>query len=110
GSVTLGDVINMSKAGVDDQLIANHIRANGYAGPLTSNDLITLQQQGVGTTVVEAIQQSPRPQVVAAVPAAPVPVVVEEFYYPPPIWGPVCYPPRHYHHGPNVSWGVSVSN
>jgi hypothetical protein len=110
GSVTLNDVVNMSDAGVEDRLIANHIRTNGFAGTLTANDLITLQQQGVGSDVVQAMQQSPR---VAAVPAGPVPVVVEEYHYPPPYWGPYGYPHHYYyhhhrHHAPHLSWGVSV--
>jgi hypothetical protein len=111
GSVTMGDVVSMSQAGVDDRLIANHVRTNGYAGALTANDLIALQQQGVGSDVVQAMQQAPQ---AAVGPAGPVPVVVEEYHYPPPYWGHYGHPPHYSHHGhgrhhsPNLSWGVSV--
>jgi len=119
GSVTIDDVMSMTKAGVDPELIASHIRTNGTVQPLSASDLILLQQQGVATSVIQAMQSSSGPRVVAAggppiVAAAP-PVVVEEYYYPPPpppYWyGPGCYRPyRHCHPRSGVSWGVSVSN
>jgi hypothetical protein len=109
GSVTLGDVVNMSNAGVEDRLIANHVRTNGFAGTITANDLITLQQQGVGSDVVQAMQQAPRG---AAVPVGRGPVVVEEIHYAPPYWGPYGHPHHYlhhpYHHAPHLGWGVSV--
>jgi hypothetical protein len=110
GSVTPGEVVAMAAAGVDEQLICNHIRAHGMATPLTSGDLISLKQQGVSPTVIEAMQTSPPKQVVVREPAVQ-PVVVEEYHYGVPYWGP---PPYRYHpyppHPPGVSWGVAVGN
>jgi len=108
GSVTFADVIAMSQAGVADELIVNHVQANGAAQIPNSNDLIALQQAGVSTNVIRALQQPPAP-VAAPVVAGP-PVVVEEHYYGHP-WHPH---PRYYyrgrHCGPRVGWGVSVSS
>ena len=60
GAVSTGDVVAMSKAGVDDELIVNHIRTYGTQAPLQTGDLISLQQQGVSTPVIKAMQ-APRP-------------------------------------------------
>ena len=59
GAVSQDDVISMTKAGVDEELIVNHIRAHGMDAPLQTNDLIVLQQQGVSTRVIKAMQEPP---------------------------------------------------
>jgi hypothetical protein len=117
GAVNTGDVLNMSRAGVAPELIVNHIRANGVAGPLQSGDVIALSQQGVHPTVIAAMQNPPirqvaAPAVVAPGPVvvehvAPVPVIVEEHYYAP-RYHHIHH--RHHHHRPGVSWGVSVAH
>jgi hypothetical protein len=118
--VTVPDVISMTQAGVNEQVIATHVRSHGLVRPLTTNDIIYLQQNGVTPLVVQTMQQSPTPVVaqqqpvypaasapayVVAPPPAPV-VVVDPFYPPPPRWH------RHHHHhpGPQMSWGISVSS
>jgi len=116
GAVTIDDVITMTQAGVDDELIVTHVRANGVARPLETNDLITLQQQGVSTRVIKAMQEPPRvqrsPPPVVVRETAPAPVIVEEYHYGPPLWGP---PFRHWHYRyppcrSGVSWGLSFHN
>lgn len=96
GAVTNADVIAMTRAGVDEGLIINHIRSHGLAAPMQANDVIYLQQQGVNRNVIQAMQTQP----VATMIAEPVPV-----YGPPPVggviieerWGPRYYHPyRHY--------------
>ena len=47
GAATVNDVIAMTHAGVDENLIVNHVTANGLVRPLQSNDVIYLQQNGV---------------------------------------------------------------
>ncbi|MBA4020148.1 MAG: hypothetical protein C0483_23550 [Pirellula sp.] len=93
GGVTTGDVISMSRSGIDPELITNHVRANGMAKKLDANDLILLQQEGVAKHVITTMQTVGPPQqqqMVAAQPmpagyyAAPQPVLVQEYYYPPP--------------------------
>ncbi|HEY1599487.1 MAG TPA: glycine zipper domain-containing protein [Pirellulales bacterium] len=114
GNVTLPDVIAMTRAGVNDELIVNHIRANGLAQPLQSGDLITLQNSGVSTRVIGALQSAPQPGAPAmAAPGVGPPVPVPAYYpYPGPYWGP---PPPYAYWGygwrpppPRVGWGVAV--
>ena len=116
GAVTPQDVIAMTQAGLSDDVIATHIRANGMAQPLQVNDLIQLRNMGVRDGVINAMQQTP-PRVGGAVqpaavypgyayPAYPPPVVVAP--YPAyPMWGP---PPGGYFYsrGRRAGWGVSV--
>jgi hypothetical protein len=112
-AVTLGDVIAMSQAGVEEQLILTHIQAHGAARPLTSNDLIQLRQAGVSPAVVQQLQTA-RPPAVARVapvpyppyPPPPPPIVIEEYHYGPPMY--YRYPRRYY--GPRASWGFSYSH
>ncbi|MHC4177806.1 MAG: glycine zipper domain-containing protein [Planctomycetota bacterium] len=115
GAVRLDQVVTMTQAGVDDELIVNHIRAHGVARPLQTDDLIFLQQQGVSTKVIKAMQEPPPPParpVVIHQPAPP-PVVVHEYSYGPPLWGPACYPSHHHWRRrprSRVSWGMSFHN
>ncbi len=114
GAVRIDQVVTMTQAGVDDELIVNHIRAHGVARPLQTDDLISLQQQGVSTRVIKAMQQPPRPPArPVVVRQAPPPIVVYEHSYGPPLWGPSCYP-QHYHWGHHprsrVGWGMSFHN
>lgn len=109
GAVTIDDVVAMTRGGVNEELIVNHVRAHGVARPLQASDLIMLQQQGVSTRVIAAMQEPPAPRVVAQ--PAPQPVIIEQV--PPPVvvapyapyWRGPCYPR---HHRPGVSWGISV--
>lgn len=116
GAVTVPDVVSMTQAGVNEQVIATHVRNHGMIRPLTTNDIIYLQQNGATPLVVQTMQQSPTPVVAQPQPAyppapayvvAPQPtpvVVVDPFYPPPPRWR------HHHHHRPNLSWGVSVTS
>jgi len=127
GAVRADDVVQMTRAGVAPELIVNHIRANGVAGPLQSGDVIFLSQQGVSSDVIAAMQNPPirtaaapmavgPPAVVAPGPVyvehvAPGPVIVEEHFYGPPRYFHHHHHHRHRHHPPHgVSWGVSVSH
>jgi outer membrane lipoprotein SlyB len=114
GAVTPQDVVAMTQAGLSDDVIATHIRANGMAQPLAVNDLINLRNMGVRDGVINAMQQTPprlaqAAQPVAVYPAYPPPPVVMAPYYP--VWGPP--PPAagfFYGRGPRgrAHWGVSV--
>ncbi|MGD9635542.1 MAG: glycine zipper domain-containing protein [Pirellulales bacterium] len=110
GAATAGEVVAMSRAGVDPQLIVNYINTSGVAQPASPQDVIFMTQQGVPPMVIQAMQ-TPRvaqAQAVVVPPPPPGPVVVEEVYYgPPPCFGPPCWGHRC---GPRVGWGVSFSN
>lgn len=111
GAATPGEVIAMSRAGVDPQLMVNYINNSGVAQPASPQDVITMTQSGVPPMVIQAMQTPRVAQApVAVVPPPPRgPVVVEEVYYgPPPCFGPPCWGPRPC--GPRVGWGVSFSN
>jgi hypothetical protein len=114
GACTLDDVVMMAQAGVDDQLIINHIQANGVARVPDAQDLIRLKQNGVSDRVTQSLQRPP--EIRTASPAVyeqitPPPVIVEEHHYAVPYWRP---PFRYQHHRcrprPRAGWGVSISN
>lgn len=111
GAATPGEVVAMSRAGVDPQLIVNYINTSGVAQPASPQDVITMTQNGVPPMVIQAMQTPRVAQAPATIapatfvpPPPPGPVIVERVYYgPPPCWGPrPC--------GPRVGWGVSFSN
>lgn len=116
GSVSVEDVVMMSQAGVDDQLIINHIRANGVTRVPGPHELVSLTQQGVSSAVVRAMQEppaAPRRETVVIEQPVPPPVVVEEYHYGAPCYGyPRPYRYRHpvYRGGPRVGWGFSYHN
>lgn len=93
GAVRVEDVVAMTKSGVNEELIATHVRINGMIAPLQAGDLIHLQQQGVSPRVIAAMQAPPpQPMMVQQAPPPP-PVVVEAYPY------PLYYGPRCYAHG-----------
>lgn len=106
-AATIDSVTQMTASGLSDQVIAEHVRANGVIQRLSAQDLIMLKQRGVSDSVINAMQQAP---LVTATPTVraiePYPVIVREPYCPPP---PVYYIGprwgRHHHHcPPGVSW------
>ena len=113
GAVTIDDVVMMSEAGVDDELIINHIRANGITRVPGPHELVNLKNSGVSTAVIRAMQEPPRPRTETVVieRPTPAPVIVEEYHYGPPVFHrPPYYHYRRRHPGPRVGWGVSFHN
>jgi hypothetical protein len=109
GGVTPDDVINMSRSGVEPQLIINHIRTNGVARRVDANDLINLQQQGVSREVIGALQTTSVPQ---AQGVAPAPIGYVDEYYPYVVPRRVIYgpPPVYYAPPPPIGIGFSYSS
>jgi hypothetical protein len=99
GAVTVPDVVNMSRNGISEELIINHLRYHGLAAPVQTNDIIYLQQQGVSQRVIATMQAT---QVATVQVAQPVPVAVPVYESPPPgiiieeRWGPPCHHYRHW--------------
>ena len=87
GAATVSDVVAMSRSGIDEGLIINHIHAHGLAAPLQASDVIYLQQQGVSRNVIAVMQTEPVTVAVQPVYAAPPSgtVIIEEgpHYYRP---------------------------
>lgn len=99
-AVTVADVIAMTRASVNQDLVINHIHAHGMAAPLQTSDLINLPQQGVSSRVIQAMQESP-PKAVQPVVIQQQPVIVEEYprYYSPGVYiGPGPGPGPYRHH------------
>ncbi|HTN77539.1 MAG TPA: glycine zipper domain-containing protein [Pirellulaceae bacterium] len=116
GAATPNDVIAMSQAGLSEEVIATHIRANGMAQRPQAGDLISLKNQGVSDRVIQMMQTAPPPGGVQAAPVpvyaqpayAGPPVIVEEHFYGPP---PPHWHRHHYHRPPRpVGWSVGFSN
>ena len=86
GAVTVPDVMAMTRAGIDEGLIINHIHAHHLAAPLQAADVIYLQQQGVSRNVIAAMQAKPvavpDPAVVPVYAPPPGRVIIEQG------WGP----------------------
>jgi hypothetical protein len=113
GRATAGEVVAMTRAGVDSRLITNYVNNSGMAQPVNAQDVIYLTQQGVSPDVIQAMQtprvaQAPPPVVMPP----PGPVIIEEYHY----GRPYCPPPHfhyyhhhHRHHRPHVGWGISFS-
>lgn len=104
GAVTMNDVIEMTRQGLDEDLIVNHIRYNGVVQRPQTQDLIALQQNGVSKRVIETLQSAGPPQAAGPAPMAggPQPVMVA----PPPVWAPYPY---YYYPPPPPAWGFGVS-
>ncbi|MBS0210746.1 MAG: hypothetical protein JSS27_17530 [Planctomycetes bacterium] len=86
GGVQVNDVVAMTRSGVDEELIVNHVRANGMIQPLQAGELIALQQQGVSKNVIATMQSSP-PRGVQPVATGAAPLMMAQppmYYYPPP--------------------------
>ncbi|MEQ8787188.1 MAG: glycine zipper domain-containing protein [Pirellulaceae bacterium] len=111
GAVTSSDVIQMTHAGLGEDVIVTHIRANGVAQRPSVQEMIALKNQGVSDAVINALQSQPPIQSTGAPPTGQPVVIQEHHYVAPPYWGP-----RHcYHHHPHyrrsgVSWGVSFGH
>jgi len=77
-AVTMQDAISMTQAGVEDELIATHIRVHGVAAPPSAQQIIDLKQAGVSAKVIQAMQTAGPPPAAGPPPGAP--VIIEEHY------------------------------
>lgn len=114
-AVTNFDLLQMTRAGVSEDVIISTMRSRGARIDLSPQSLIALKQQGVSDRVVMAAQDitsaggyAPAPPptvgVVHAVPPPPTTVIVE------PAWRPYYYyhphPYYYHHHRPHTYIGV----
>jgi len=111
--VTIDDVVAMTRAGVPDEVIINHVRVHGAAQQLQATDLIMLQQQGVSPAVERAMQEPPMPRrETVVVEQAPPPVIVHEYPYRPYYFDPYWHPWGGYYYrggGPHSRVGVGIA-
>jgi uncharacterized membrane protein len=102
-AVTMDAVSQMVVSGLSDDVVAEHIRANGVLQRLSAQDLIALKQRGVSDRVINAMQQAPLVSETDNTPAlTPYPVIVRQPYCAPP---PVFFvEPRWHHHCPPAAY------
>jgi hypothetical protein len=99
GAVTIEDVVAMTRARVNEDLIVTQVQTHGIPYALRSCDLIYLQQQGVSPRVIAAMQACPLPQTrMVYVEESPPPAVMVETY--PGYWRPGPDPWHHHRPGP----------
>jgi len=89
GRLTKEEVVSMTQNRVDESLIINQIRSRGMLMPLTSNDIIWLQQSAVSPLVIATMQETQPPP--AVIVEQPGPVIVGGYY------GRPYYPRRYYY-------------
>ena len=113
-AVTTSDVASMTASGLSEDVIVNHVRANGVRGSLSPTQIIELHENGVSERVIDAMQQEAARMTVPPTVVGGRPVIIEESYIVPPYCGPRPY--RHYHYPTRVhrrpqgvSWGFSYS-
>lgn len=56
GTLTVQDIVKMSKAGLDDEVIVQQIKKNGQAFDLTTDQLIELKSNSVSNRVIQVMQ------------------------------------------------------
>ncbi|MFC1757936.1 YMGG-like glycine zipper-containing protein [Planctomycetota bacterium] len=116
-AVSVSEVVQMSRSGVSESLIMNHVNSRGVMRRLETRDIIALHQQGVSEGVIDAIQRAP---IAGSVPprtrtvireVAPRPVVVRREYHVVPRYTPRAHiyigtgRPRYpRHHGHYRHW------
>lgn len=109
-AVTISEVLSMTKSGVSDGVMINHINQHGVQQRLEVPDVILLHREGVSEPVLTALQRARVGG--TAVYAAPTrvytsPVIVHDYHYVPayPAYAPHYY--HHPHHGHYRSSGPS---
>ena len=58
-TLTIGDVVKMSKAGVSDDVIIQTVQSSGSVFQLTAQDVEALKRSGVSDRVVAVMQAAP---------------------------------------------------
>jgi len=115
--IRVEDVVAMNRAGIDETIMGDQVRRQGFEGVLSIDDLILLKQEDVPTSVVRELQlAAPGARAPEARPApartssSPVPVIQERavarpaptviYQTPPPVivrpHYMYSYPTRHY--------------
>jgi YMGG-like Gly-zipper len=57
--VTIADILSMTRNGVGESVIVNHIYTTGMQRRIDTNEIIMLHQQGVTENIINAMQQAP---------------------------------------------------
>ncbi len=86
-AVSVADVIALSRSGLSESVIANHIHHNGVASHPTTDDVLSLHDAGVSDFIINELQHARLTAEIAAAPqlSGSAPVVVREEYVTTPI-------------------------
>ena len=98
-AISMDQVVQLTRSGLSDDVIANQIQRQGILASPTNNDLILLKQNGVSDRVIAALQSAPIAgnQLPVQTPLVVQPdVMVVDPVCPPVLLGPL--PPPHYRH------------
>ena len=113
-AVTSYDLLEMTRAGVSEDVIISTMRSRGARIDLSPNALISLKQSGVSDRVVLAAQEMTRdgsyfaPPPSVAVVSEPVPTRVIVAPAPWPYYGPRWRHYHHHHHRPRAHLHYSI--
>ncbi len=120
--VTIADVLSMSRNGVGESVIINHIYTTGLQRRIDTNEIIMLHQQGVTENVINAMQQAPLRTQFAGSPTIAGPssttimtppggtVIVQEQYGTPTYTQPTYAAPQYVSPAPRPSYYQSYPN
>jgi uncharacterized protein YcfJ len=107
-SVSIADVVTMSRSGLSDAVIIGHVQNNGVQRRLEVSDIISLHQQGVSESVIHAMQNARiggDEVYVASAPARAPNVIIREHYNVTPIYTPPAARAYYrYDYGPHWHW------
>lgn len=117
-AVTIGEVLSMTRSGVSEGVMINHINQHGVQQRLEVSDVILLHREGVSEPVLTALQRARVGGTTVYAAPAPVyaaPVIVHDYHYVRPaypVYGPRYYHPHYPHrghyHGSGTSFGFSI--
>ena len=111
-AVSIAQLIEMSEAGVADEVIIAKIQEDGPREQLSTDDIITLTKRNVSSDVIKAYQARPIRELPPSRRTSRDPVIIERHYLQP------AYPagPRsgaYYRHSiphGRTQWGLSIQN
>jgi gas vesicle protein len=85
-SVSIADIVSMSRSGLSETVIINQIQSRGVLNQPQVSDIIAMHQQGVSERVISAMQQAPTASQRLAQSNAPQPVAIQRVYTPAPVY------------------------
>lgn len=102
-SVSIADIVSMSRNGLSETVIINQIQTRGVLAQPQVSDIIAMHQQGVNERIISAMQQAPTGEQRVAQATRPAPVAVQRVYTPAPVYVEEHvvlphYPTPVYHH------------
>ncbi len=99
--VCVNDVIRLTRSGVSEEVIINHIQSNGVVSQPNIDDVLTMHDAGVCDYIIDAMQKAPvgGTVVVSQVPVQSSPAIIVEEYQNTPVYvtRPMVPSSPHYH-------------